>query len=475
MPRLDVLVLGVNYAPETTGIAPYTTGMARALADAGHDVHVVTGFPHYPQWRVAPEYRGLRGGLRGWLRREERDGDVRVTRVRHPVPARPTGVGRVLMEAAFALATMTVRHRRPDVVIAVSPALLTVAAALLRRGRPGRAGRPTVGVVVQDLYGSVVAEAGVLGGRGGGAVAGLERALLRRADRVAAVHEVFRAGLTRSAVRAEAVSVIRNWTHVGRPTGCPTRMRAELGWPAEHTVALHAGNMGAKQNLENVVEAARLAQARDLPVTFVLLGAGNQRHRLVELAAGCDRLRFADPLPDGDFETALAAADVLLVNERPSISEMCVPSKLTSYFAAGRPVVAATSPSSPAAREVTAARAGIVVEPGRPELLLEATVALGMGGEEVAAHLGRAGRRYAVTRCSAAAARRAYVAWLALLGGGRTATPQTPVPLRELVADEVSVEDMSLSDVPPAPGTDDHEPEPAGLLALRRRMRRTVA
>ncbi|WP_345424246.1 glycosyltransferase [Actinomycetospora chlora] len=450
MPRLDVLVLGLNYAPETTGIAPYTTGMARALADAGHDVHVVTGLPHYPQWRVAPGYRGLK------LRHEERDGDVRVTRVRHPIPARPTGVGRVVMEAAFALATATVRHRRPDVVIAVSPALLTVAAALARRGRPGRGGRPAVGVVVQDLYGSVVAEAGVLGGRGGGAVAALERALLRRADGVAAVHEVFRAGLTRSAVRAEAVSVIRNWTHVGRPTGCPTRLRETLFWPAEHTVALHAGNMGAKQNLENVVEAARLAQARDLPVTFVLLGAGNQRHRLLELAAGCDRLRFADPLPDGEFETALAAADVLLVNERPSISEMCVPSKLTSYFAAGRPVVAATSASSPAAREVSAAGAGIVVEPGRPELLLEATVALGMGGAEAAEHLGGHGRRYAATRCSAAAPRRAYTAWVATLGLLRSGRSAPALPLG----------------VPAVPVD---QPAPGGLLALRRRKRRTVA
>ena len=41
-----VCLVGINYAPETRGIAPYTTAMARAWADAGAVVDVVTGVPH---------------------------------------------------------------------------------------------------------------------------------------------------------------------------------------------------------------------------------------------------------------------------------------------------------------------------------------------------------------------------------------------------------------------------------------------
>lgn len=422
MRRLDILVLGLNYAPETTGIAPYTRGMAQMLAGQGHDVHVVTGHPHYPQWQIAEGYGGWRS--------EERDGAVRVTRVRHPVPRHPTGVGRIYMEAMFAMATLTVRRRRPDLVIAVSPALLTVGAAL--RWRVGRRlsglglRRTAVGVVVQDVYSTVVAETGVLNGRGGAIVARLERELLSRADGVAAVHDVFRAGLARSAVHPSAISVIRNWTHTAAPTGDPRAMRETLGWPADHTVALHAGNMGAKQGLENVVEAARLAEARELPITFVLMGDGNQRRRLVELGESCTHVRFVDPLPDGDFETALAAADVLVLNERPSVAEMCVPSKLTSYFAAGRPVVAATAPTSPAAREVRAADAGIVIDPGCPELLLEAATALGMTDEEGAELLGQRGRAYAAMSCSSQSAQVSYAAWVMALAAGGCSVPDAP-------------------------------------------------
>lgn len=404
MRRLDILILGLNYAPEKTGIAPYTTGTARALADAGHRVHVVTGYPHYPQWRVQQGYLGRRI--------EERDGDIRITRVRHPIPRCPTGAGRIAMEAVFAAATTTVRTRRPDLILAVSPALFTVGAALWRRRWSGA----PLGVVVQDLYGDVVVEAGVLGGRWGSQVARLERALLSRANGIAAVHELFRGGLDRAGVAREAVTVIRNWTHTAAPTGDPTALRRALGWPEDRTIALHAGNMGAKQGLENVVEAARLAHDRGLPIRFVLLGDGNQRARLEELAPDCPTLQFLDPLPDGEFETALAAADVLVLNERASMTQMCVPSKLTSYFAAGRPVVAATADTSPAGREMRAAGAGIVVEPGRPELLLEAAVALGMGDGQV---IGERGRAYAEAHCSAEAARSSYLAWVAALAAGR--------------------------------------------------------
>jgi colanic acid biosynthesis glycosyl transferase WcaI len=124
--------------------------------------------------------------------------------------------------------------------------------------------------------------------------------------------------------------------------------------------------MGAKQGLETVVEAARLEQRRGLPVRVVLLGTGHRRSHLEALGHDVGTLQFLDPLPRGQFETALAAADVLVLNEQPGITEMCVPSKLTSYFTSGRPVVAATSPRSAATSEIAASGAGAAVAPGEP-------------------------------------------------------------------------------------------------------------
>ena len=62
MSKPRVLVMGLNYAPERTGIAPYTAGMARGLA-IEFDVEVLTAHPHYPDWELADGYGG-------WRRRE---------------------------------------------------------------------------------------------------------------------------------------------------------------------------------------------------------------------------------------------------------------------------------------------------------------------------------------------------------------------------------------------------------------------
>jgi colanic acid biosynthesis glycosyl transferase WcaI len=422
-----VLVVGLNYAPEHTGIARYTTGMARMIAEAGHSVHVITGFPHYPQWRVADGYSGRRI--------EETDGPadnpIRVTRVAHPVPSRGARLTRIGMEAVFAAHATTVRTETPDAVIVVSPALLSVAAARWRWKRPGRT---ALGVVTQDLYGPAMTETATFGGRAARAVGTLERALLGGADGVAAIHETFRATLSGMGVAPERICVVRNWSHVTPTRVAPAdiqRVRDHLAWPDGHTIVLHAGNMGAKQGLENVVDAARLADERDLPVTFVLMGDGNQDAALRGRARGVQRLRFVDAAPDGEFEKTLAAADILLLNERAGVSEMCVPSKLTSYFAAARPVLAATEDTSPASAEIRAADAGIVLPPARPELLVEAAVALGQ--DHVGrTRLGRNGRDYALRVYAEDRARSDYLAWLDRLTG--TSMPRViPAPRQAVV------------------------------------------
>lgn len=114
---------------------------------------------------------------------------------------------------------------------------------------------------------------------------------------------------------------------------------------------------------------------------------------LEERARGISRITFVDPLDDDEYRLALGAADVLVVNEKPGVSAMAVPSKLTSYFDSGRPVVGATDPGGITAAEVEAADAGVIVQAGEPEALLDAIVQLA-ADPETAARFGSNGRRY---------------------------------------------------------------------------------
>jgi glycosyltransferase involved in cell wall biosynthesis len=270
---------------------------------------------------------------------------------------------------------------------------------------------------VQDLYSAGVAESG----QGGDGVArimrSIESATLRSAKGVAVIHDRFRDYIVDElGVEHPRVQVIRNWSHV-HPVAEVDRatVRARFGW-GDETIVLHAGNMGAKQGLENVVEAARLADAGQNAVRFVLLGDGNQRAAIQAAAGGIRSVQFIDPLPDGEFEQVLASADVLLVNERPGMAEAAVPSKLTSYFSTGLPVIAATDAGSVTAAEIATSGGGVRVDAGRPRELVDAVLAF-RADPAGRAEYGAAGKEFRESTLSAEAAISRFAGWLSALAG----------------------------------------------------------
>ena len=339
MPALRVLILGLNYAPESTGIGPLHDrdgARPRPSRAPGAGDHRLSALP---QWRIDDRYGGLRT--------RELDGTIEITRVRHPVPRNPSGLGRIGMEAVFAAHTLAVREptkARRHGCRCCCPGPLQP-----RDLRNRRVVRPRQQV-----------------GRTCGRRAPQARRRCRRHPR--SVPGQLGEHRRRSGTDRRDPKLVARRAGDGRPCG---RARG-LGWREDELVALHAGNMGTKQGLENLVTAARLAQHRGLPVRFVLLGDGSRRADLESQAAGCDRLSFVDPVGGSEIPEVLAAADALLLNEKPGVKEMCVPSKLTSYFPAGRPVIVATDADSAAAGEMAAAGAGAIVPADDPAAHLDA-------------------------------------------------------------------------------------------------------
>jgi glycosyltransferase involved in cell wall biosynthesis len=229
-------------------------------------------------------------------------------------------------------------------------------------------------VWVQDIYSLGLAETGEGGGIAHTITRRVEGLTLRAADRVVVLHQRFADFVTNElGVDPSRVVVHRNWTHLPPMDPVdPVQAKTALGWPTDKTLAVHTGNMGSKQGLENVVDAARLADMRGEAIQFVLVGDGGERRSLEEYGRGVTRLSFVDPLDDEKYHLALNAADILVVNEKPGVSAMSMPCKLTSYFDAGKPVVAATDPNGITASEISTANAGIVVPAGDAEALLAA-------------------------------------------------------------------------------------------------------
>lgn len=399
-----VSILGLNYPPESSGIAPYTGALAAGLQKHGYRVSAHVAHPHYPEWAI-------HDGYGQWKRTEEVNG-VAVCRRLHYVPRTPHGTRRLLSELVFGIRLVFGRWSRPRVVVAVSPSLFSTALVALRMRLAPR--RTPLIVWVQDIYTLGMAETGEGGGLAGAVIRWVEGHTLRAADLVVVIHQRFADyAVAQLNVEPSNIAVVRNWAHL--PPAEPVdsiKAKTALGWPTDVTLAVHTGNMGVKQGLENIVDAARVADERGAPVHFILIGDGGERRRLVERAQGVASLTFLEPLNDKDYRLALSAADVLLVNEKPGVSAMAVPSKLTSYFDAGRPVVAATDLDGITAYEVATSGAGIVVRAGDPPALLNAVLELS-GDAEAVAQFGANGRRY---REAVLDARVAIQHWADLIG-----------------------------------------------------------
>ena len=381
----DVCIVGLNFPPEPTGIAPYTGALAAGLTKAGYRVTAHVAHPHYPRWKITDGYGQ-------WTRTECLDG-VEVQRRLHYVPSSPRGVRRLISELSFGARLLFAPLGASRVVIAVSPPLFSTALAVLRLRLTPR--RPPLIVWVQDIYSLGLAETGEGSRLVQRITQWVEAHVLRSADRVVVIHQRFADFVTRElGVPMLRVTVVRNWTHLQPSTAVDSASaKATLGWPSEVTIAAHTGNMGAKQGLQHIVEAARIADERGAPVHFLLIGEGGERCELERLAHGISRLSFIDPLGSAAYRLALAAADVLVVNEKPGVSAMAMPSKLTSYFDAGRPIVAATDLNGITACEIAAADAGIVVHAGDPSALLDAVFEI-RENAEAAERYGINGRRH---------------------------------------------------------------------------------
>ncbi len=363
--------------------------MAAGLARRGRQVRAVVAHPHYPEWKIAPGYGQ-------WSKRERIDGVI-VDRVLHFVPRRPTLVPRALAEVSFGLRQAFVRWGRPSAIVAASPALLSSAIVRLRALATHR-DTPFV-VWVQDLYGLGVVETGQGGGLAARGLRALESWLLRSASTVVVIHDRFADRVHHDfAIPRERIAVVRNWTHLPpMPPVDVAAVRRAHGWSDDDVVVVHTGNMGVKQGLQHVVDAGRLAHERGERVRFVLVGNGAQRDELQQrIDEQPTTTQILPPLDDKAFADTLQSADILLVNELPGVAEMAVPSKLTSYFASGRPVLAATDATGITAQEVTAAGAGLVVTAGSAGAILDGAKLLASDRDECR-RFGASGKRYKET------------------------------------------------------------------------------
>src|SRR5687768_927498 len=384
---MRVIVWGINYAPEFTGIAPHSVALCEFLRGVGHEVEMVTSFAYYPTWQKRPEDRGE-------VYRTDLVNGVPVHRCWHFVPAKVSALKRIFHEGSFVF-TSTLRALalpRPDVYVVVSPPLLLGVAAWL----VGKLKRAPFVFHVQDMQPDAAVGLGMLKPNWfTRALYALEAFAYRHAAQVSGITQGMLRTFRGKGVPEAKLVYFPNAIDLKTNEPAPGRgeFRKRNGFAEEEFLAVYAGNLGVKQGLEVLLQTAPLL--RDRRIRLLICGDGAQRD---VLAARARELKLPNfrmlPLQAGrDYRALLVDADVCFITQQAGAGNSFFPSKLLGLLAESMPVVTVAALERKLALSLADGQFGVNVPPGRPQELADLLDAMANDPHRLAEY-GAAGRRY---------------------------------------------------------------------------------
>ncbi|MBA2296183.1 MAG: glycosyltransferase family 4 protein [Actinobacteria bacterium] len=376
--RPRILVLNQYYWPGVEATAQLLSQLCEELA-TDYEVTVVTGHLHGHD-----------------LPSEEVRNGVRIVRVRSTSYDRSQLHLRAANYASYLGDTVltALRRQRPDLVLCMTdpPVVGDIGLVVARRF-----GVPLL-VISQDVFPEIAERVKrleqplVLG-----ALRRLVALYLRRADRVVAIGHTMKRRLEEKGAPAERIVVIPNWVDTTElvPEERHNAWSREQGLD-DSFVVMHSGNVGYAQDLDTLVRAATFL--RDLAsLQILVVGFGARHGDLTQLAHRLEvtgMIRFLGYQPRARLSLSLASADLHYVGLARGLSGFVVPSRINGILAVARPVLVSADPESETVKLVEEAGCGLVVPPGRPELVAGAIRDV-VEGRTSLAGMGAAGRAWA--------------------------------------------------------------------------------
>lgn len=358
---MRILIYGINYSPELTGIGKYTGEMGAWLAAQGHDVTVVTAPPYYPEWQVHGDYKGK------WWHKEIKEGAT-VYRCPLYVPKKVTSLKRIIHEFTFLAALLpvwllTLFQKKRDVVICINPpfhlGLLPLLYSKLRGSK--------LVTHIQDLQVDAAKDLGMIKNEVFfNVMFATERFILEKSDVVATISDGMQKKIELKGIVSSKIWQFPNWVDetVIYPLSLEKSLRDEFGLKLTDKVILYSGNLGEKQGLEIIVEVAEHYKTRN-DIHFLISGTGGGKEKLVQLVkeAGLTNIQFHRLQPYSKLSALLATADIHLVLQKKSASDLVLPSKLTGILAAGGFALVTAPPNTSLYNVIKQNELAFLVEP----------------------------------------------------------------------------------------------------------------
>jgi colanic acid biosynthesis glycosyl transferase WcaI len=355
---MRILIVGINFFPELTGIGKYTGELAAYLAAENHDVRVITAPPYYPQWQVSKPYRS-------WQYLHEQWEGVEVFRCPLWVPRKPSGIKRLLHLGSFVFFSFPVLLAqstwKPEIILNIAPSIFTALPVLLL----AKLCSAKSWLHIQDFEMEAAFNLGILPGSSGFQkfTAKLEMALINGFDRVSTISQRMVERLWEKGVPDDRTILFPNWidTDLIKPLAQVNSFRTEWKISPDQFVILYSGNMGRKQGLEIILDTARLVIGTK-DILFLLCGDGAEKAELQEKAKDLPNVRFFPLQPIERLNELLNLADVHVLPQRPDAADLVMPSKLSGMLASGKAVIATAALNSELGKIVN--EVGKLTQPG---------------------------------------------------------------------------------------------------------------
>jgi colanic acid biosynthesis glycosyl transferase WcaI len=357
---MNILVYATNFSPEMAGSARLNTELLEWFAVNNHKVDLITSMPFYPEWKIHPEYRN-----KWWF--VENRGNLRVFRTPLYVPQKVSPLKRIAHELSFGFSSLInwakIFSNDYDIILSICPPLqMGILPTLFCKLKSIKSV-----FFIHDLQVDAALNLNMI--KSSFLIKSLtyiEKKILENSDLVVSLSHGMNNKILSKKAKIKESYILNLWTDTKKvvPLSAEQSFRHEWGFDINDFIILYAGNIGEKQGIEVIIDAA-IKLIYNKRIKFIICGNGANKNNLINYSnsKNVSNVYFKDLIPHYNISKLLATADIHLVPQKRAAADLLLPSKYTDILASGGVALVSAEEGTSLYDITVSNNCGIVISP----------------------------------------------------------------------------------------------------------------